>query len=55
VRGTWWLTEDSCRGTKVTVKQGRVSVRDFGLGRSFSVPAPRSYLASPPRASDGHG
>jgi hypothetical protein len=55
VRGTAWLTQDSCRGTLVRVSTGVVSVRDFSLGRTFRVPAGSSYLAAPPGVTDGHG
>jgi hypothetical protein len=47
VRGTEWLTEDSCAGTKVKVARGVVSVRDIPRHRTVLVKAPHSYLARP--------
>jgi hypothetical protein len=45
VRGTKWLTEDTCRGTRVKVARGVVSVRDIPHHRTVLVKAPHSYLA----------
>jgi hypothetical protein len=45
VRGTIWLTEDSCAGTRVTVRRGLVAVRDFKRHRTVMVPKHHSYLA----------
>jgi hypothetical protein len=45
VRGTVWLTEDTCAGTRVRVRRGVVDVRDFGRGRTVKVRAGGSYLA----------
>jgi hypothetical protein len=45
VRGTRWLTRDTCEGTRVTVAQGAVVVRARGGGRSVVVSAGHSYLA----------
>jgi hypothetical protein len=45
VRGTIWLTEDSCAGTRVTVRRGLVAVRDFPLRRTVMVPKGHSYLS----------
>ena len=45
VRGTEWLTEDSCAGTRVKVARGIVSVRDLPRHRTVLVKAPHSYLA----------
>jgi hypothetical protein len=45
VRGTFWLTEDRCDGTLVTVKRGVVSVQDFKRKKTVSVKAGHSYLA----------
>jgi DNA-binding beta-propeller fold protein YncE len=47
VRGTIWLTKDTCAGTLFRVKRGVIKVRDFtrhrtvkvGTGRSYFVPA----------------
>jgi hypothetical protein len=51
VRGTRWLTEDRCEGTKVQVQRGLVAVKDFGTGKTVDVPAGKSYLAKAPCAS----
>ncbi|HVQ60292.1 MAG TPA: choice-of-anchor L domain-containing protein [Solirubrobacterales bacterium] len=45
VRGTIWLTEDRCDGTFFEVKRGVVAVRDFGAGKTLSLPAGKSYFA----------
>jgi len=45
VRGTFWLTQDSCTGTLVSVRSGTVSVLDRVLHRTVSVAAGKSYLA----------
>jgi hypothetical protein len=45
VRGTIWLTEDSCAGTRVTVRRGLVAVSDFARHRTVMVPKHHSYLA----------
>ena len=45
VRGTVWLTEDRCDGTRVRVARGRVAVRDFVRHRTVMVNAGHSYLA----------
>ena len=45
VRGTQWLTADTCRGTRVKVARGVVSVRDIPHHRTVLVRAPHSYLA----------
>ena len=47
VRGTTWITKDSCAGTLTTVKRGKVAVRDFRLKKTIVVPAGKSYLAKP--------
>ena len=49
VRGTKWLTQDTCAGTLVKVLRGRVSVRDFTRKRTVTVRAGKSYLARPSR------
>jgi hypothetical protein len=53
VRGTRWLTEDYCDGTRTTVVEGAVTVRDLGRGRTVVVKAGESYFAprARPRAS----
>ena len=45
VRGTRWLTQDTCEGTRVTVTQGAVDVWDRGRHRRVHVRAGHSYLA----------
>jgi hypothetical protein len=45
VRGTKWVTTDTCAGTRTTVTQGSVSVRDLRRKRSILVRAGHTYLA----------
>jgi hypothetical protein len=45
VRGTFWLTQDTCKGTLVRVRSGTVSVRDRVRNRTVTVRAGQSYLA----------
>ena len=45
VRGTSWITTDTCSGTRTTVKAGAVSVRDVHRHRTVLVRAGHSYLA----------
>jgi hypothetical protein len=45
VRGTKWLVEDRCAGTRTTVRQGVVAVRDRVRKRTVLVRQGRSYLA----------
>jgi hypothetical protein len=45
VRGTKWVTTDTCAGTRTTVTQGSVSVRDVRRKRSVLVRAGHSYVA----------
>jgi hypothetical protein len=47
VRGTIWLTQDSCKGTLVKVKRGVVAVQDFTKHKTFLVKAGHSHLAVP--------
>jgi streptogramin lyase len=47
VRGTEWLTKDTCAGTLTRVMQGSVLVRDFHLRKTRLVKAGHSYLARP--------
>jgi hypothetical protein len=47
VRGTRWLTQDTCAGTLVRVSRGSVSVRDFTRKRTVTVRRGKSYLARP--------
>jgi hypothetical protein len=48
VMGTIWLTVDQCNGTFFKVKRGVVTVTDFVLHKTVSVPAGKSYLAKKP-------
>jgi hypothetical protein len=45
VRGTRWVTTDTCAGTRTTVTEGSVSVRDLRRKRTVLVRAGHSYLA----------
>jgi hypothetical protein len=45
VRGTHWLTEDTCAGTRTRVTEGSVAVRDLNRKRTVVVRAGHSYLA----------
>ena len=45
VRGTTWLTRETCTGTLVKVSRGVVSVRDLVRHRTVVVRAGHSYLA----------
>jgi hypothetical protein len=45
VRGTIWLTRDTCAGTLTVVKRGVVDVWDFGLHKRVSVRKGHRYLA----------
>jgi hypothetical protein len=45
VRGTSWITTDTCKGTRTTVKAGKVSVRDVHRHRTVLVRAGHTYLA----------
>jgi hypothetical protein len=47
VRGTKWLTKDSCAGTLTSVMRGSVQVRDLVKRRNVLVKAHHSYLARP--------
>ncbi len=44
VRGTTWLTEDRCEGTRVRVVRGRVAVRDIVRHRTVMVSAGHAHL-----------
>ena len=46
VRGTKWLTVDSCKGTLTVVVEGVVVVRDFTTGETVEVKAGERYFAS---------
>jgi hypothetical protein len=45
VRGTKWVTTDTCAGTRTTVTEGAVSVRDLRRKRTVLVRAGHSYVA----------
>jgi hypothetical protein len=45
VRGTRWVTTDTCAGTRTTVTAGAVSVRDTRRKRTVLVRAGHTYLA----------
>ena len=45
VRGTRWVTTDTCAGTRTTVTEGSVSVRDLRRKRTVIVRKGKSYLA----------
>jgi hypothetical protein len=47
VRGTVWLTQDSCAGTLTKVKRGVVSVQDLVKHKTVLVKAGHQYLARP--------
>jgi hypothetical protein len=46
VRGTYWVTEDLCGATRITVKQGIVEVLDLVKKKTVSVHAGHSYVAA---------
>lgn len=45
VRGTFWLTQDTCTGTLVRVVSGTVTVQDRVRHKTVTVGAGKSYLA----------
>jgi streptogramin lyase len=45
VRGTRWLTVDTCSGTLTVVRRGAVMVRDFARHRNMPVRAGHRYFA----------
>ena len=45
MRGTRWLTKDTCAGTLTRVTQGAVDVRDKHTRRTVTVRAGHAYLA----------
>jgi hypothetical protein len=49
VRGTAWLTRDTCAGTLTRVTRGSVTVRDLRLRKTRIVRAGQRYLARPRR------
>jgi PKD repeat protein len=48
VRGTRWLTQDTCEGTLTVVRRGRVAVRDFVRDTTTVLDAGERYLARAP-------
>jgi ferric-dicitrate binding protein FerR (iron transport regulator) len=44
-RGTAWLTQDRCDGTRTRVTRGAVAVRDLARHRTVVVRAGHAYLA----------
>jgi hypothetical protein len=48
VRGTRWLTQDTCDGTLTVVVEGVVLVRDFTTGETVTVRAGQRYFANAP-------
>ena len=48
VRGTYWHTEETVKGTKVSVSRGLVAVRDLVRKRTVLVGAGHSYTATVP-------
>ena len=53
VRGTAWITKDSCAGTTTIVRQGRVVVRDLGLRKNRVLRAGQRYTARATRKRRG--
>ena len=47
VRGTKWLTQDTCSGTLVRVKRGTVTVRDFAKKKTVVVKKGKTLRGSP--------
>jgi hypothetical protein len=45
VRGTRWMTQDTCEGTLTRVADGAVAVRDFGADRTVVVRKGQEYRA----------
>jgi hypothetical protein len=45
VRGTYWLTKDTCTSTVTVVREGSVVVRDFGKHKNVTVKAGHRYTA----------
>jgi len=48
VRGTIWLTRDTCDGTLTIVKRGVVAVRDQVRKKTVTVKAGQTYFARGP-------
>ncbi len=47
IRGTVWLTEDRCAGTRTFVQEGNVMVEDLERGQVTVLQAGQDYLAAP--------
>jgi hypothetical protein len=47
VRGTQWLTKDTCSGTETRVTRGTVIVKDFAKGKNITVKQGKRYIARP--------
>lgn len=45
VRGTTWLTKDTCTTTTTSVKEGVVTVKDFARRKNVTVKAGKRYVA----------
>jgi ferric-dicitrate binding protein FerR (iron transport regulator) len=45
VRGTEWLTKDTCSGTETRVTRGSVLVKDFTKHKNVVVKAGKRYIA----------
>lgn len=45
VRGTSWVTTETCAGTRTTVTEGAVAVRERRRAKAVVVRAGQSYLA----------
>jgi hypothetical protein len=45
VRGTAWLTKDSCNTTQTVVREGVVIVKDFAKRKNVRLKAPKRYTA----------
>ena len=50
VRGTQWVTKDTCAGTLTTVRAGTVIVRDFTKRKNVTVKKGHHYLARAPKS-----
>jgi hypothetical protein len=47
VRGTTWLTQDTCSSTQTRVTEGQIAFRDFVRRRTIILRAGQSYTARP--------
>jgi hypothetical protein len=46
VLGTYWLTEETTRGTRISVKRGLIAVRDFARKKTVLVGKGQTYTAT---------